>query len=223
MIEILNLSKRYTRDKQTITVLENLNLRVAEGEVLSIMGSSGIGKTTLLNIIAGLDTDVEGAILVDSRDLRKLTPRELSEYRNKSIGFIFQEFNLLPHLNAEENAIIPLMFSDMPHSEAKQKVMDTLKIVGLEKMSHRYPSELSGGQKQRVAIARALINKPKIILADEPTANLDSKTQKSIMELILKLAEDEKVTLIIATHDRDLASMARRIVDLEELQTDEVQ
>ena len=218
MIEITNLSKRYVQDKHSITVLEGLNLKVGEGETLSVMGPSGIGKTTLLNIIAGLDTDVDGDVVVDGRRLRELTLRQLSSYRNRTIGFIFQEFILLPHLNALENALLPLMFSDIPHREAREQAQAALKSVDLDGMSDRYPSELSGGQKQRVAIARALINRPKIILADEPTANLDEETERGILDLILKLTEEEKTTLIIATHKHDLAAAARRIVTLKELQ-----
>jgi ABC-type lipoprotein export system ATPase subunit len=218
MIKITNLTKKYERDKQTITVLNNLFLEVGEGEIVSIMGPSGVGKTTLLNIIAGLDTDIEGDVEIAGRHLQQLSLKQLAHYRNKTIGFIFQEFNLLLHLNALENAMVPLVFSDISHSEAERKALAALETVGLKEMAHRYPSELSGGQKQRVAIARALINRPKIILADEPTANLDNRTEESIIKLITILAEEEKAALIIATHNQELASLAKRILTLEELQ-----
>ncbi|HUX06807.1 MAG TPA: ABC transporter ATP-binding protein [Acidobacteriota bacterium] len=218
MIKINNLTKKYERDRETVTVLQQLNLLVDEGEIVSIMGPSGVGKTTLLNIIAGLDTDIDGDVEVEGRHLQKLSLSQLAVYRNKTIGFIFQEFNLLPHLNALENALVPLMFADISHSEAEKKALNALETVGLKEMAQRYPSELSGGQKQRVAIARALINRPKVILADEPTANLDADTEKSIIKLITRLAEEEKATLIIATHNGELASLAQRIFTIEELQ-----
>jgi len=218
MIKITNLTKRYQRDKQHIAVLDKLNLEIKEGEILSLMGPSGIGKTTLLNVIAGLDTDFEGEVEVKGKHLKQLSLRQLADYRNKMIGFIFQEFNLLPHLNAQENAVVPLLFSEISHAEACRIAMQALETVGLSAMAQRYPSELSGGQKQRVAIARALVNRPKIILADEPTANLDDRTEQSIIALIKNLAQEEKATLIIATHKRDLASHAQRILTIEELQ-----
>ena len=218
MIEIKNLTKRYQRDKSSVSVLENLSLAVEIGERVSIMGPSGVGKTTLLNVIAGLDTDFEGDVAVEGRHLQELTLRQLAQYRNKTIGFIFQEFNLLPHLNALENALVPLVFSEISHAEAEAKALEALDTVGLKEMAHRYPSELSGGQKQRVAIARALINRPKIILADEPTANLDSRTEAGIVELIKRLAAEENATLIIATHNEELASMAQRVLMIEDLQ-----
>jgi putative ABC transport system ATP-binding protein len=218
MIKITNLTKKYERDRQAITVLDRLSLEVGEGESLSIMGPSGVGKTTLLNIIAGLDTDIEGDVEIAGRHLQQLSLRQLAHYRNKTIGFIFQEFNLLAHQNALENAMVPLMFSDISHAEASRKALAALETVGLKDMAQRYPSELSGGQKQRVAIARALINRPKIILADEPTANLDNRTEESIIKLISLLAEEEKATLIIATHNQELASLAQRILALEDLQ-----
>lgn len=217
MIKIKNVSKKYVRDKQPFYVLRNLNLEVRQGEVVSLMGPSGVGKTTLLNIIGGLDTNIEGDVEVNGSHLQDLTSQQLAEYRNNTIGFIFQEFNLLPHLNTLENALIPLMFSELLHSEAKEVAIKILRDVGMGEMAWSYPSQLSGGQKQRVAIARALIHSPKIILADEPTANLDARMTKEIMDLILKLAREEKVTLIIATHDQSLSAYAGRIVDLEEL------
>ncbi len=221
MIKINNLTKKYERDSQTVTVLQKLNLEVEEGEIITIMGPSGVGKTTLLNIIAGLDTDIDGDVEVEGRHLQKLSLSQLAVYRNKTIGFIFQEFNLLPHLNALENALLPLVFADISHSEAHNKALNALDTVGLKEMAQRYPSELSGGQKQRVAIARALINRPKVILADEPTANLDSRTEKSIIQLVTRLAAEEKATLIIATHNEELASLAQRIFTIEELQGEE--
>jgi ABC-type lipoprotein export system ATPase subunit len=218
MINIKNLSKKYTRDKQPFYVLHGVNLQVPAGSVLCIMGPSGIGKTTLLNVIAGLDTNIEGDVQVDGRHLQALTSSQLAEYRNSMVGYIFQEFYLLPHLNALENALLPLMFAEIPHRQAKEKALQVLGSVGMKEMAWSYPSQLSGGQKQRVAIARALINSPKIILADEPTANLDTRMAEEIIELILKLAREEKVTLVLATHSHHLASFAEKSIELEELQ-----
>lgn len=218
MIEINNLTKIYRREKENLTILKNLNFRVAEGEILAIMGPSGIGKTTLLNIIAGLDTDVTGEVIINGQNLKELSRAELDYYRNSTVGFIFQEFNLLPHLSALENVIVPLMFSAVTHHKAKEDGLRSLEVVGLKDFWNRKPSELSGGQKQRVAVARALINKPKIILADEPTANLDSKTEKSVLDLILRLTRDEGVTLVISTHRQDLAANAERTLFMEEIQ-----
>lgn len=214
MIKINNLTKIYLDEKKQHVVLKDLSLDVEQGEILALMGPSGVGKTTVLNIIAGLDTDFTGNVTVSDHELKSLSRPELNEYRNSVIGFIFQEFNLLPHLSALENVLIPLMFSGIGHHKAKQLGMDALKTVGLEEYVGRMPSELSGGQKQRVAVARALINKPKIILADEPTANLDAETEKSVLDLILKLAREESVTLVISTHRKDIASLAEKTVVL---------
>lgn len=218
MIEINNLTKIYRREKENLTILHDLNFRAEEGEILAIMGPSGIGKTTLLNIIAGLDTDVTGEVIINGQHLKKLNRAELDHYRNSTVGFIFQEFNLLPHLSALENVIVPLMFSEITHHKAKEDGLRALEVVGLKDLWNRKPSELSGGQKQRVAVARALINKPKIILADEPTANLDSKTEKSVLDLILRLTREEGVTLVISTHRHDLAANAERTLLMEDMQ-----
>jgi putative ABC transport system ATP-binding protein len=217
MIEISNLTKYYRKDRVEQLVVENLNLKVEQGGSLALMGPSGSGKTTVLNIIAGLDADYSGNVIIDNQNLKELGKEELNRYRNATIGFIFQEFNLLPHLNALENVLITLMFSDISHSQAKTLGIKALDTVGLKDYWNRRPAELSGGQKQRVAVARALINRPKIILADEPTANLDTKTEKSVLDLIMRLASEENATLIVSTHRGDIASLAASVVELDDI------
>lgn len=220
MIKIKNLSKSYIKNGKELPVLKNLNLDVKEGEILALMGPSGSGKTTVLNILAGLDTDIEGTIEVAGNNLANMSRDDLNHYRNSRLGFIFQEFNLLPHLNALENVLVPLMFADMGHSEAKAKGMKVLEMVRLQEHWNKPPSELSGGQKQRVAVARALVNQPKIILADEPTANLDSESEKTVLNMILELTKKENATLIISTHRKDIAQLAENIVVLEEIKVE---
>jgi putative ABC transport system ATP-binding protein len=217
MIEIINLTKYYRKDRVEQLVVEGLNLKVEEGGSLALMGPSGSGKTTVLNIIAGLDADYSGMVIIDNQNLKELSKEDLNAYRNATIGFIFQEFNLLPHLSALENVLITLMFSDITHRQAKALGMKALETVGLKDYWNRRPAELSGGQKQRVAVARALINRPKIILADEPTANLDTKTEKSVLDLIMRLAREENATLIISTHRGDIASIAASVVELDDV------
>lgn len=220
MIHIANVSKSYEKGADAHYVLRDFSVEIKSGEIFAFMGPSGVGKTTVLNIIAGLDTGISGEVKVDGRDLRTMNAKQLDAYRNETIGFIFQEFNLLPHLTALENVVIPPMFGDIPYHEARERGMKALETVGLGEFWNRRPSALSGGQKQRVAIARALINRPRIILADEPTANLDSRIEESILDLIFRLAKDEKVTLVLSTHRKDIASRAERVVHLHEPHTD---
>ena len=218
MIEVTDLKKTYSRNGDVLRVIDGLDFHVKSGSSMALMGPSGSGKTTILNIIAGLDNDFEGTVQVAGNDLRGMSSTELDRYRNATIGFIFQEFNLLSHPDALENVRMTLMFGDVPHHKAKERGMEALRTVGLEKYWNRMPSELSGGQKQRVAIARALINRPKIILADEPTANLDNSTEKNVLELIVNLAREEEATLVISTHRQDIAAIAEtRTVLTEEV------
>jgi len=214
MIRISKLNKQYQKDGTTITVLDNLSLTVEPGKAVALMGPSGVGKTTVLNIVAGLDTDVSGDVCINDVHILDKSSQQLDHYRNTTIGFIFQEFNLLPHLNALENAILPVMFSDTTYAEAVEAGKQALENVGLASRMLRMPAELSGGQKQRVAVARALINKPQIILADEPTANLDRTTETTILELIFSLTRTENVMTLISTHRQDIADMADEIVQL---------
>jgi ABC-type lipoprotein export system ATPase subunit len=217
MIKISNLSKSYIKNEKELPVLRDFNLEMKQGEILALMGPSGSGKTTILNILAGLDTDIEGTVEVSGNKLSEMTRDELNHYRNSRLGFIFQEFNLLPHLNALENVLVPLMFSDVPHGKAREMGMKVLELVRLTEHWNKPPSELSGGQKQRVAVARALVNEPEIILADEPTANLDSESEKAVLDMILDLTRKENATLLISTHRKDIAQLAESIVTLEEI------
>jgi len=214
MIQISKLNKHYEKDGTIITVLEDLSLAVEPGKAVALMGPSGVGKTTVLNIVAGLDTDVSGDVNINDVHILDKSSQQLDEYRNTTIGFIFQEFNLLPHLNAVENAILPLMFGNTTYAEAVAAGKKALETVGLGSRMQRMPAELSGGQKQRVAVARALINNPQIILADEPTANLDRATEKTILDLIFSLTRTQKVMTLISTHRQDIADMADEIVRL---------
>ncbi len=219
MIELKNVQKVYKTGDETVTALKNINLTIQDGEFIAIVGPSGSGKSTLLHLIGGLDKISDGEILVDGKNLQKLKDKELSHYRNKEIGFVFQDFHLQSHLTLLENVEIPLMFATgKKRKEAtmqkKAKELLTLVDVG-DRMNHR-PAEISGGQKQRTAIARAIINKPHILLADEPTGNLDSQTGKSIIDLLKKLHKKENMTLIVVTHDREIANEAERIVEIKD-------
>jgi putative ABC transport system ATP-binding protein len=210
IIEIHDLKKSY--DDGTIKALNGLNLEVKEGEFLSIMGPSGSGKSTLLNMIGALDVADEGSIYVAGIDLMKT--KELSEFRSKEIGFVFQMHNLIPNLTILENVEIPMYESDLTSSQMKERAMELLKAVGLEDRADQIPTKLSGGQRQRVAIARALVNRPSIILADEPTGSLDSQTGDVILKLLRDLHEKENVTLVMVTHEPYVGNMAERIVNV---------
>lgn len=219
MIELQNIQKIYKTGDETVTALKNINLNIDDGEFVAIVGPSGSGKSTLLHLIGGLDKPSDGNIIVDGKNLRKLKDKDLSRYRNKEIGFVFQDFHLQSHLTLLENVEIPLMFaSGKRRKEAtmQKKAKELLQLVDIgDRMNHR-PSEISGGQKQRTAIARAIINKPNILLADEPTGNLDSVTGKSIIDLLKMLHKKEKMTVIVVTHDREIAKFAERIVEIKD-------
>ncbi|MBD3331105.1 ATP-binding cassette domain-containing protein [Candidatus Peregrinibacteria bacterium] len=215
MIKLKNISRRFDTGKASTVALEDINLEIKKGEFVAIMGPSGSGKTTLLNIVAGLDSPSEGAVIINHKDISQFNDKRLSQFRNHEIGFIFQEFQLEPFLNLKENVSLPLFFNSK--KEVTNKYVDrVIKDVGLSHKSACHINELSGGQKQRVAIARALINKPKIILADEPTGNLDLKTGKNIIELLEKLHKNFNVTLIIASHDQNIAASANRIIQIKD-------
>ncbi len=208
-----DVRKRYRIGDLEIDILKGINLEIKRGDFVAIMGKSGAGKTTLMNIIGCLDTPTSGTYILDGNDVSKLDDDRLSTIRNRYIGFIFQNFYLLPYATVRENVLLPVLYSDKMVGE--DDIMNILRIVGLEERARFKPSQLSGGQQQRVAIARALINSPELILADEPTGQLDKKTAKEIMDLIKRLNEEGK-TVILVTHDRGVASYAKRIIYLED-------
>ena len=209
IITVDNINKTYKNGSLELQVLKNISFKVDKGEFLAIMGSSGSGKSTMMNILGCLDNQYEGKYILDGIDISKSTENELSEIRNKKIGFIFQSFNLLPRLTALENVELPLIYSSVPKEERHKRANELLEMVGLKERTHHRPNELSGGQRQRVAIARALVNNPSIILADEPTGNLDSKSEGEIIEILQKLNKMGK-TIVIVTHEPSIGEIAER-------------
>ena len=209
IITVDNISKTYKNGSLELQVLKNVSFKVDKGEFLAIMGSSGSGKSTMMNILGCLDNQYEGKYILDGIDISKSSENELSEIRNKKIGFIFQSFNLLPRLTALENVELPLIYSSVPKEERHKRANELLEMVGLKERTHHRPNELSGGQRQRVAIARALVNNPSIILADEPTGNLDSKSEGEIIEILQKLNKMGK-TIVIVTHEPSIGEIAER-------------
>ena len=209
IITVDNVNKTYKNGSLELQVLKNISFKVDKGEFLAIMGSSGSGKSTMMNILGCLDNQYEGKYILDGIDISKSTENELSEIRNKKIGFIFQSFNLLPRLTALENVELPLVYSSIPKEERHKRANELLEMVGLKDRTHHRPNELSGGQRQRVAIARALVNNPSIILADEPTGNLDSKSEAEIIEILQKLNKMGK-TIVIVTHEPSIGEIAER-------------
>ncbi|MFN5319384.1 MAG: ABC transporter ATP-binding protein [Bacteroidia bacterium] len=215
VIDIRQLVRNFKLGSETIYVLRSLNLSVKRGEYVALMGPSGSGKSTLMNILGCLDTPTSGNYFLNGKDVSILSDNELAEIRNKEIGFIFQTFNLLPRSTALDNVILPLIYSGMRRDEREQQAIKALEQVGLaDRMKHK-PNELSGGQRQRVAIARALVNNPSILLADEPTGNLDTKTSIEIMGLLHDIHKNGN-TIIIVTHEEDIAQHAHRIIRLRD-------
>ena len=213
MIKIENLSKHFrTEDVETIA-LDNVSFEVKDGEFVAIMGPSGCGKSTLLNILGLLDNPTSGTYLLDGRDVSKLRERERTDVRKGEIGFVFQSFNLIDELNVEENIELPLTYLDMKAFERKERVKEIMKRMAISHRAHHFPHQLSGGQQQRVAIARAVVFGPKIILADEPTGNLDSKNGAEVMQLLTELNR-EGTTIVMVTHNEHDAQMAQRTVRL---------
>lgn len=209
IITVDKVNKTYKNGSLELQVLKNISFKVQKGEFLAIMGSSGSGKSTMMNILACLDSQYEGTYILDGIDISKLSENQLSEIRNKKIGFIFQSFNLLPRLSALENVELPLVYSSVPKAERHKRAAELLEMVGLKDRMHHKPNELSGGQRQRVAIARALVNDPSIILADEPTGNLDSKSEEEIIEILQELNRTGK-TIVIVTHEPNIGDIAQR-------------
>ncbi|RNL77882.1 ABC transporter ATP-binding protein [Sinomicrobium pectinilyticum] len=215
MIEIKDLHKSYRMGSNSLHVLKGLNLSIKEGELVAIMGSSGSGKSTFLNILGMLDEADSGQYVLDSVPIKDLNETKAAKYRNKFLGFIFQSFNLINYKTAIENVSLPLYYQKVNRKERQEKALQYLEKVGLKQWADHLPSELSGGQKQRVAIARALAAEPKVLLADELTGALDSKTSYEIMELIQEI-NDEGKTILVVTHEPDIANMCKRIVHLKD-------
>ncbi len=216
MISLQNVSKTYRMGGEDIFALSGINLDIGAGEFIAIAGPSGSGKSTLLNIIGGLDRPTEGEISVEGNRLDTLSDCAISEYRNQSVGFIFQIFNLEPSFSALDNVALPLLFSGVKRRERQRIAKDLLAWVGLSDRIRHRPSELSGGQRQRVAIARALVNRPRIILADEPTGNLDSATSQYILEILTGINKQLGVNLLLVTHDLEAARIADQVYQLQD-------
>jgi putative ABC transport system ATP-binding protein len=214
IVTVRGLTRDYAQGAITVQALRGVDLDIATGEFTALMGPSGSGKTTLLNLIGGLDKPTSGEVVVDGNDLSAMSQAEVSQTRLHRIGFVFQAYNLIPVLSAYENAEFVLMMQGVAPAERRERVMATLHAVGLDGMEHRRPSELSGGQQQRVAVARAIAGQPALVLADEPTANLDSKTGDELVDLMRQLNEERGVTFVFATHDPKVMRGARRIVRL---------
>ena len=214
LIEVKDLRKVYRIDQERVVALGRVNLSIDEGEVCCILGTSGSGKSTLLNIMAGLEKPTRGKVLIGGEDITAMGERQLALFRQKNIGFIFQSYNLMPTLTAVENVAMPLMFRGVSRARRDKEAKKMLKAVGLGKRMKHRPTQMSGGQQQRVGIARAFVAKPKIVFADEPTGNLDSRTSLEVMEMIVHMARDHGETLILVTHDQEIAQYADRIVRL---------
>jgi len=215
ILKLENVSKIYRMDRVSVKALDSVCLAITEGEFVSIVGPSGSGKSTLMHIVGCLDTPTSGKVLLDDQEISQMTERQLAQVRNKKIGFVFQQFNLLPRTSALDNVILPLLYNGTPSYQVPKKATEVLRKVGLGERLDHHPNQLSGGQQQRVAIARALITDPSIILADEPTGNLDSKSGVEVMEIFKKLHQQGR-TIVLVTHDDDIANKAQRIIRLKD-------
>lgn len=215
LIHLEALNKKYFLGKQVIEVLKGIYLDVYKNEYVALMGPSGSGKSTMMNILGCLDTPTSGRYILSNTDVSKMSDNQLADVRNTQIGFVFQQFNLLPRLTALENVALPLVYAGISKKDRNQRAMEVLEKVNLTDRSHHKPNELSGGQNQRVAIARALVNNPAIILADEPTGNLDSKTSHEIMDIFEKI-HGLGNTLVVVTHEEDIANCAGRVIKLKD-------
>jgi putative ABC transport system ATP-binding protein len=210
LIEVKGISKVYSMGEVDLWALDKVSTKVESGDFVSIMGPSGSGKSTFMNILGCLDSPTEGQYFLEGIEVARLSRDQLAGIRNKKIGFVFQGFNLLSRTPALENVELPMLYDGVPVSVRKEKALTALKIVGLEGREHHHPNQLSGGQQQRVAIARAIVNQAPILMADEPTGNLDTKTSIEIMELFQKLNRDSGITVILVTHEHDIAEFSRR-------------
>jgi putative ABC transport system ATP-binding protein len=216
IIDARNVRKDYTRDSIVVQAVRGINLTIEKGEFTVIVGPSGSGKTTFLNLISGLDTPTDGEIRLQGKLVSSMDGNELSDFRRDHIGFVFQAYNLIPVLNVEENVEYVMMLQGVPREERHKRVSQILAKMGLEDYNDRMPGKLSGGQQQRVAIARAMVSRPALILADEPTANLDSKTSESLLDMMRDLNRETGMTFLFSTHDQRVVDKARRVVVLED-------
>jgi putative ABC transport system ATP-binding protein len=214
ILRFQNVSRLYHQGDETIRALDSVDLTLRRGEFVAIAGPSGSGKTTLLNVSVGLDQPTEGKVWIGGKDLTEMSRPELAQLRLNEVGFIFQSYNLVPVLSARENAELILLLRGLPAAERKRSVLQVLKEVGLEGLENRRPSELSGGQQQRVAVARAIVAEPALVLADEPTANLDSETAFALIELMEKLNQEHETTFLFSTHDPRVMKRAKRVIYL---------
>ncbi len=223
IIDVKRLRKVYRMGDEKIVALNDINFSIDPGEFCCLLGTSGSGKSTLLNLLAGLEKPTRGQIRVKDTYIEKLNEKQLARFRRNHIGFVFQSYNLLPMLSAIENVTLPLVFKGVPRRIREKRAKDILEAVGLGKRLNHKPSQMSGGQQQRVSIARAFITNPEIVFADEPTGNLDSKTTTEVMDLITSMAKDHKQTLIIVTHDIEIATYTNKIVSIKDGNIDKVE
>lgn len=214
MINLVNVNRHFKNGKETNHILKDINISIDTGEFIAIMGPSGSGKSTLINILGFIDRGYTGEYLFDDENYQQVSDNKLAFIRNKTVGFVFQNFKLIQNNTIMENVSIPLLYSGMSSKERKQRVESVLKDVGIADKKHLVPNKLSGGQQQRVAIARSIVNKPKFIIADEPTGALDSQTSKDIMDLFVRLNREQNTTMIIVTHDRKVAEQADRVIHI---------
>ncbi|MCE5058363.1 ABC transporter ATP-binding protein [Mammaliicoccus sciuri] len=214
MINLVNMNRHFKNGEETNHILKDINISIDTGEFIAIMGPSGSGKSTLINILGFIDRGYTGEYLFDNENYQQVSDNKLAFIRNKTVGFVFQNFKLIQNNTIMENVSIPLLYSGMSSKERKQRVESVLKDVGIADKKHLVPNKLSGGQQQRVAIARSIVNKPKFIIADEPTGALDSQTSKDIMDLFMRLNREQNTTMIIVTHDRKVAEQADRVIHI---------
>jgi putative ABC transport system ATP-binding protein len=220
VVRTVNLTRRFEMGDAFVDALRGVDLTVARGEFVALVGPSGSGKSTVLNLIGGLDRPTSGQVWINGTELSASDERTLTQHRRRHVGFVFQSFNLLPRLTAEENVALPLMFSDVSERERRARARALLGRVGLEHRLEHRPTQLSGGEQQRVAIARALVAEPALLLADEPTGNLDTTTGAEIMELLKKLNQEGGLTLLVVTHDAEVAAFADRVIELRDGQVE---
>ena len=222
IIKLKNVRKIYRMGDEKIAAVNNISLNFKKGEICCLLGTSGSGKSTLLNLISGLEKPTKGEIIIHNKHVERMNEDQLARFRQEYIGFVFQSYNLLGTLTALENVTLPLIFNKVPKKERKERALEMLTAVGLEDRANHKPSELSGGQQQRVSIARAFVNNPQVVFADEPTGNLDTKTTYLMMDLMMRLAEKNKQTMVIVTHDLEISVYADRIIHLMDGRVDSV-